>query len=157
MIQNNLFIVALVLASTILNAQAPKPAPSAHKPTTPTTKPAAPSQAPPASDRYVPAIMQQRMTTLTGCLQYSQDYTLTNATVSKQGDVALAAGGAPKSFRLEGISPARLSVLVGKRVEVTGAFQDDARPGGAHPAAGAAKSLPRFEAIAVAESSGSCS
>jgi hypothetical protein len=125
--------------------------------------------------------MQQRMTTLTGCLQHNQDYTLTNAAVSQQGDVAAggtassgtarAASGAkpataknasasetssaappatiPAALKLEGISPARLSILVGKRVQVTGAFQGDVKTG--------AKEMPRFEATAVVEATGNCS
>jgi hypothetical protein len=172
MIKQSLLCVALAAATATLGAQAPKPKTTATKPTAPAAKPAQPQ---PAAGGYVPAIMQQRMTTLTGCLQHAQDYTLTNATVSQQGDVAggataaapaaaAPAAGAPAvaapaasaatAYKLEGISGARLSLLVGKRVQVTGAFQDQGKTG-------TAKTLPRFEATAVQEAtgagSGSCS
>ncbi len=162
MFRNSLFGVALVLATISLAAQTSKPASSTQKPSqatksdtqtqsaAKTAKPAAPSS--PASSRYVPAIMQQRMTTLSGCLrQTKEEYTLTEAKVAQQGDVAQPANAAAAaSYQLEGISPARLSMLVGKRVNVTGAFQAEAKAGAA------AKQAPRFEATAVVEASGSC-
>jgi len=177
------FGIALVLTTASLTAQAPKS--TAPKPASPATKSATPSATKPAASGYVPAIMQQRMTMLTGCLQHDQDYTLTNAAVARQGDVgaggaAASSGGAraasgakpaaatdapaseassaaapaavtaiPPALRLEGISPARLSILVGKRVEVTGAFQGDIKTTG--------KEMPRFEATAVVEATGNCS
>jgi len=170
MIKQSLFSVALVVATATLAAQAPKPKTAATKPTAPAAKPA---QAQPANGGYVPAVMQQRMTTLTGCLQHTEDYTLTNAAVAQQGDAPAGGATAPKAaaqpaaaaapaeaaapaaaYKLEGISPARLSLLVGKRVQVTGAFQDQGK-------GTTGKSLPRFEATAVQEAtgagSGSCS
>jgi hypothetical protein len=162
MIKQSLFSVALAMATATLAAQAPKPKTATTKPTAPAAKPA---QAQPATGGYVPAIMQQRMTTLTGCLQHTQDYTLTNATVAQQGDVARGGGAAPAApaaatpaatapaapaaaaYKLEGISPARLSLLIGKRVQVIGAFQDQGKTT-------TAKSLPRFEATAVQEATG---
>jgi hypothetical protein len=50
---------------------------------------------------------------------------------------------------VEGLARARLSVLVDKRVDVTGAFQGD-------PKQPASKTLPRFEATNITEASGSC-
>ena len=162
MFRNSLFSVALVLATVSLAAQTSKPASSTQKPSqatksdtqtqnsAKTAKPAAPAS--PASSRYVPAVMQQRMTTLNGCLrQTNQEYSLTDAKVSQQGDVAQS-GTAPAatSYKLEGISPARLSMLVGKRVNATGAFQAEAKAGAA------AKQAARFEATAVVEATGSC-
>jgi hypothetical protein len=180
MIKQSLFSVALAVATATLAAQAPKPKTAATKPTAPAAKP---TPAQPTAGGYVPAIMQQRMTTLTGCLQHTQDYTLTNATVAQQGDAPGGAATGPKvaaapaaaarpaaaapapaapaaaapaaaAYKLEGISPARLSLLIGKRVQVTGAFQDQGKTT-------TAKSLPRFEATAVLEAtgtgSGSCS
>jgi len=146
-----LMIVALALATTVsLGAQAPKSAVSARKKTAAAAAAnvAKPSARHEASTRYVPAIMQQKMTTLSGCLQHGQDYTLTNAKISQQGDVAQATDAAPAAagYKLEGISPARLSILVGKHVDVTGAFQEDPK----------AAATPRFEATAVQESAGSC-
>ena len=68
------------------------------------------------------------------------------------------------TYRLDGIGEARLLVLVGKKVEATGAIVDPGKP--AAPAApGTGKSttaatgqpLPRFEATAVREVAATCS
>ena len=162
MFRRSLFSVALVLATVSLAAQTSKPASQSPKPSqaskadsqgakTGQSKPGTQSQQ--AASRYVPAVMQQRMTTLSGCLrQNKQDYTLTDVKVSQQGDAARSeTASAAASYTLEGISAARLSLLVGKRVDVTGAFQEDPK------AAAGSKSAPRFEATAVVEASGSCS
>ena len=126
MFRRSLFFAALVLAAPTLTAQ--------------TTK---------------PAIMQERMTTLTGCLQRQPDWVLTDATFAGQKEAA--------TYRLEGIGEARLLVLVDKKVEATGAIVDAARPPASHapagtPAAGGTgQPLPRFEATAVREVAPACS
>ena len=138
MIRQSLFGVALALAAATLAAQAPKPATAAAKPK------AAPTTATPQSEKaqspYVPAIMQ-KTATVAGCLKHDPDWELTDATVTGQKDKA--------TYKLEGISSARLSLFVGKRIEATGALQDDGKPA-------TGKSLPRFEATAVKEATGSC-
>ena len=138
MIKQSLFGVALALATATLAAQAPKPATAAARP-----KPA-PKTATPPSEKgqkpYVPAIMQKTVT-VAGCLKHDPDWELTDATVTGQKDKA--------TYKLEGISSARLSLFVGKRIEATGALQDDGKPA-------TGKNLPRFEATAVKEATGSC-
>ena len=138
MIRQSLFGVALALAAATLAAQAPKPATAAAKPK------AAPTTAKPQSEEaqspYVPAIMQKTVT-VAGCLKHDPDWELTDATVTGQKDKA--------TYKLEGISSARLSLFVGKRIEATGALQDDGKPA-------TGKNLPRFEATAVKEATGSC-
>ena len=136
MIKQTLFGVALALATVTLAAQAPKPATAAAKPkNAPTT--AAPKSATPSSQKaqnqYLPAIMQKTVT-VAGCLKRDPDWELTDATVAGQKDKA--------TYRLEGISPARLSLFVGKRIEATGALQEAGK-------SATGKSLPRVEATAV--------
>jgi hypothetical protein len=155
MVRPGLFAAAaLVLTAAALAAQTPaskptqKPAPPAS--TTQTTKPPAPQAR--SSTPYVPAVMQQRMATLSGCLQrQKQDWVLSDVKVSQQGDVAQGTQGAgataPATYKLEGLSAARLSVLVGKRVDVTGAFQGETKQA-------ATAALPRFEATNVSETAG---
>ena len=144
MIKPILFSVALALATATVTAQTPKPTTAAPKPATAAAKPAAESQG--GQNRYVPAIMQPKLVTVTGCLKRGTDWELTDATLAGQQTKA--------TYKLEGISGARLSLFVGKRIEATGALQDDGKTTG--------KSLPRFEATAVqeptaAEAAGSCS
>jgi len=138
MIKQSLFGVALALATATLAAQAPKPTTAAAQP-----KPA-PKTATPKSEKsqnpYVPAILQKTIT-VAGCLKHDPDWELTDATVTGQKDKA--------TYKLEGISSARLSLFVGKRIEATGALQDDGKPA-------TGKNLPRFEATAVKEATGSC-
>src|SRR5688572_1833986 len=99
MFRPNLLFAALVLATPTLTAQ--------------TTK---------------PAIMHERMTTLSGCLQRNQDWVLTGATLTGQKEAA--------TYKLEGIGEARLLVLAGKKVEATGAIVDPGKPAGPAPSAG---------------------
>jgi|SRR6476646_19126 hypothetical protein len=136
MIKQSLFGVALALATATLAAQAPKPA---SKPSAPAAKPPA-AQPAPDQNRYVPAIMQQKLITVTGCLKRGTDWELTDATLAGQQTKA--------TYKLQGISGARLSLFEGKRIEATGALQDEAKT--------TTKSLPRFEATAVQEATGSC-
>lgn len=124
---------------------------------------AAPAKTPPAAtphatgDRYVPAIMQERTMTLTGCLQKNQGWVLTGATLAGQKDAA--------SYKLEGVGDARLALFEGKRIEVTGAMpfasasaSSPAKPAVASPGpAAATRNLPVFEATAVKEATGACS
>lgn len=139
MIKQLLISVALVLATAPLGAQASKPKATPSKPATAPAKPAA---APPArsADRYVPAIMQQKLVTVAGCLKHDPDWELTDATLAGQQNKA--------NYKLEGISGARLSLFVGKRIEATGALQEEGKTTG--------KNLPRFEATSVQEATGSC-
>ena len=147
MIKHSLFTVALALATTTLAAQSSKPtAPAtpkigAQKPATAAPKPAAPA-APKVQNRYVPAVMQAKMITIAGCLKHGADWQLTDATIAGQKDKA--------TYKLEGISAARLSLFVGKRIEATGALQDGGAPA-------TEKNPQRFEATAVQEATGSCS
>src|SRR5262245_39603525 len=157
MVRSGLFTAALVLNAATLPSQTPASQPETQKPAPPrastpqTTKPPAPQAR--SSAPYVPAVMQQRMATLSGCLQrQKQDWVLSDVKVSQQGDVAQGTQGAgataPTTYKLEGLSATRLSVLVGKRVDVTGAFQGDAKRAATAPA------LPRFEATNVSETAG---
>jgi hypothetical protein len=139
MVKQGLFSVALALATATLAAQAPKPTPAAPNRATAAAKPADP-QPPRTQNRYVPAIMQGKMVTVSGCLKRGPDWELTDATLAGQQNKT--------TYKLEGISGARLSLFVGKRIEATGAPQDEG------PTTG--KSLPRFEATAVQEATGSC-
>jgi hypothetical protein len=133
-----LFSMALALAAGALAAQ------TAQKP-----KPSPPPAQQGSTVQHAPAIMQPRLARLTACLQEKNGYILTEVKIVEQG--ATTVEPAPV-YRVEGISGARLSVLVGKRVEVQGAFR---------PAPAAAKTKaeeqPRFEAINVTEVSGECS
>ncbi len=149
MIRRGLVTLALVLATAPLAAQTAPPGAKGQKSAVPQQR---------ATTQYVPAVMQQRMATLAGCIQQEReqgDYVLAGAKLSQQGDVAQGTQGAgatvATTYRIEGISGARLSVLVGKHVDVTGAFQGDPKQA---PAKG---NLPRFEATNVVESEGSCS
>jgi hypothetical protein len=112
----------------------------------------------------LPAIMQERTTTISGCLQKNQDWVLTGATLANQKETA--------TYKLEGIGDARLALFENKRVEATGvthpagstaparAASAGAKPAaaaGAKPAtASASKALPIFEATAVKEGTGAC-
>ena len=149
MIKQRLLSVALAVATAAgvapraivtLTAQASKPSTTARKPATPAAKPATP-QSQKAQNRYVPAIMQEKMITLAGCLKLDPDWELTDATVAGEKDKA--------TYKLEGISAARLSLFVGKRIQATGVFQDEGK-------AATGKNLRRFEATAVREATGSC-
>jgi hypothetical protein len=149
MFGRSLCSVALVLAATSLAAQ--------------TATPKA-TQPPPASTGGdLPAIMQERTTTISGCLQKNQDWVLTGATLANQKETA--------TYKLEGIGDARLALFENKRIEATGVTHPAAGPGkaaaastGAKPAApgakpapaSAAKALPIFEATAVKEGTGAC-
>jgi hypothetical protein len=108
--------------------------------------------------------MQERTTTISGCLQKNQDWVLTGATLANQKETA--------TYKLEGIGDARLALFENKRIEATGvthpagtaparaasAGAKPAAPAGAKPtAASAAKALPIFEATAVKEGTGACS
>ena len=137
MIRQSLFGVALALAAATLAAQAPKPATAAAKPK---AAPTATPQSEKAQSPYVPAIMQKTVT-VAGCLKHDSDWELTDATVTGQKDKA--------TYKLEGISSARLSLFVGKRIEATGAIQDDGKPV-------TGKNLKRFEATAVKEATAGC-
>jgi hypothetical protein len=127
MFKRSLVVVTLVLAAQTLAAQAP-----------------------------TPAIMHERMLTLSGCLQRNPDWSLTDATLAGQKETA--------TYKLEGIGEARLLVLVGKKVEATGAIVGPGKPAagpapsGVKPTAGGAgHPLPRFEATAVREVAATCS
>jgi hypothetical protein len=137
--------MALVFAAATLGAQ--------------TAKPGANQTQEPAP--YVPAVMQARMAKLSGCLQQKQDtYILSGVTLAQAGaaagtDVQTRAGVAKadaakpeiaSTYTVEGLSPLRLTLYVGKRVEVTGAFQS----------AAAANGMPRFEATDLTELEGTC-
>jgi hypothetical protein len=109
-----------------------------------------------AAQTTKPAIMHERMITVSGCLQQDPDWVLTGATLAGQKETA--------TYRLDGIGEARLLVLAGKKVEATGAIVDAGKP--AAPAAPAARKsstaatgqpLPRFEATAVREVAATCS
>jgi hypothetical protein len=140
MMKQMLLGVAVGLVTVTVTAQAPKPPTTARKPATTAPKPPA-TQPQKTENRYVPAIMQEKMVTLAGCLKRDSDWELTDATLGDQKDKA--------TYKLEGISAARLSLFVGKRVQATGALQDDGK-------GGSGKNLPRFEATAVQEATGSC-
>jgi hypothetical protein len=139
-------LVLAALATATLGAQTAAPA---------KTQPAATNHG--TGDRYVPAIMQERTMTVTGCLQKNQGWVLTGATLAGQKDTA--------TYKLEGIGDARLSLFDGKRIEVTGAMPfasgsagGAAKTASAPPASAAAsKSLPIFEATAVKAATGACS
>jgi hypothetical protein len=132
------FGVAVALATATLAAQAPNPATTAKKPATAAPKATQPEK---TENRYVPAIMQDKMVTVAGCLKRDPDWQLADATVTGQTEKA--------TYKLEGLSAARLSLFVGKRVEATGAFQDESKTANG-------KTLRRFEATAVQETKGSC-
>jgi hypothetical protein len=141
MTKQSVSVVALALATATLSAQAPKPAAApAAKPANAAPKSEAP-QPQKAQNQYVPAIMQ-KLVTVTGCLKRGSDWELIDATLAGQQEKA--------TYKLEGISGARLSLFVGKRIEATGAPQGEARAAGG-------KSLLRFEATAVQEATGACS
>ena len=141
MIRQSLFGMALALATATLAAQAPKPTTASPKPTTAAPRTATPQ---PQKDQngYVPAI-EQKLVTVSGCLKRNSDWELTDATVGDQKEKG--------TYKLEGIGEARLSLLLGQRIQATGALQ------GGGKAAATGKSLPRFEATAVKEATGTCS
>ena len=143
-------LVLAALATTTLGAQTAAPA---------KTQPAATPHG--TGDRYVPAIMQERTMTVTGCLQKNQGWVLTGATLAGQKDTA--------TYKLEGIGDARLALFEGKRIEVTGAMPFASASAGGPPktaaappatasaSASASKSLTVFEATAVKAATGACS
>jgi hypothetical protein len=139
MIKESLFALALALGTATLSAQTPKPTTSSAKPATPAPKTA--TQQSEKTQRYVPAVTQQKVT-VTGCLKHDSDWKLT--------DASLAGKQEKTTYKLEGIGDARLSLFVGKRIQAAGALQDEDKPA-------AGKSLPRFEATAVQEATGTCS
>ena len=136
---------ALVLVATTLGAQT----------TTPSQSKPAPDAVRAGGD--LPAIMQERTTTISGCLQKNQDWVLTGATLANQKEAA--------TYKLEGIGDARLALFENKRIEATGVTHPaggskpaGASAAGAKPAAASAsKALPVFEATAVKEGTGACS
>jgi hypothetical protein len=140
MMRQTLCSVAVALATATLAAQAQKPATTPRK--QPAAAPKAATQAQKTDTPYVPAIMQEKMVTVAGCLKRDPDWELTDATLGDQKEKA--------TYKLEGISGARLSLFVGKRVQATGALQDGGKPAGG-------KNLLRFEATAVQEATGTCS
>jgi hypothetical protein len=140
MIKQTLFGMALALATASLAAQAPKPTTAPPKPTTAAPKTAT-KEPQEDQNRYVPAI-EQKPVTVSGCLKRDSDWQLTDATIAGQPEKS--------TYKLEGIADARLSLFVGQRIQATGALQ-----GGGKAATG--KSLPRFEATAVKEATGTCS
>jgi len=135
MFTRSLLFLALVLATPTLIAQTTKPAPQPQR----------------AADRYVPAIMHERMQTLSGCLQQNPEWRLTDATLAGQKEAA--------TYKLDGIGEARLLVLAGKQVEATGAIvaASPAPPGGKPAAGSGGPPLPRFEATALREVAATCS
>lgn len=135
--------VALVLTASTLAAQAPaqKPAP---------VKPAAPAETLP----YKPAIMQPRLVTLTGCLQQKGNYILVDAAVAPATEKEKPTPASASSYQIEGLSGARLSLLVGKRVNINGVYQEAPVGKGGTTNANA---LPRFEATNATEVEGACS
>jgi hypothetical protein len=141
MFERSLLSAALILAATSVAAQS-----GAQKPTPGRT------QAPSASVPYQPAIMQPRMVTLVGCLQHKQDYILTEAMVQGQNEKAPAQAAPAAAYKIEGLSSARLVLLVNKRVEVIGAYQEPVKG-----AAAGTTSLARFEAANINELADSCS
>jgi hypothetical protein len=134
MIKQSLFGMALALATASLAAQAPKPTTAPPKPTTAAPKTATP-QPQKDENRYVPAI-EQKLVTVSGCLKRGSDWELTDATIAGQQE--------KKTYKLEGIGDARLSLFVGQRVQATGALQDGGK-------STTGKTLPRFEATAGKE------
>ena|SRR5437868_9622639 len=140
MMKQSLCGVTIALATVTLAAQGQKPATPPGKPATAAPKTATQPQK--TENRYVPAVMQEKMVTVSGCLKRDPDWELTDATLGDQKDKA--------TYKLEGISAARLSLFVGKRIQATGALQDEVKTAGG-------KNLPRFEATAVQETTGSCS
>jgi hypothetical protein len=151
MFGRSLCSAALVLAATTLGAQTatpnkPQPAPDAVR-----------------AGGDLPAIMQERTTTISGCLQKNQDWVLTGATLANQKETA--------TYKLEGIGDARLALFENKRIEATGVTHPAAgakpagaasagakpAPAGARPTAASSKALPVFEATAVKEGTGGCS
>jgi hypothetical protein len=87
MFRRSLLLGALVLTAPTLTAQAPKP-----------------------------AVMHERMVTVSGCLQRNGEWLLSGATLAGQKESA--------TYKLEGIGEARLLVLAGKKVDATGAIVD---------------------------------
>jgi hypothetical protein len=150
--------MVIVLAATSLAGQlaAQKPAPAKAPPATQKPSPAKTPPAPPQTPagQYVPAILQPRVVTLTGCLQHKTDYLLTEAMIAAASEKEKPQPAPSATYRLEGLSGARLSLLVGKRVEVTGTYQAAAPAAkGAKPDAGGPA---RFEATNANAVEGSC-
>jgi hypothetical protein len=133
--------VALALAATTASAQTAKAPATTKKPATATPAASAGSAAPRqnSDSAYVPAVMHEKMVTVSGCLKNTPSWELTDATVADQKDKA--------TYRLEGISAARLSLFIGKRVQATGALQNQGTSANG-------KTPPRFEATAVQEVTG---
>jgi hypothetical protein len=109
------------------------------------------SQKPQIPEKFTPAIMQPRFVVLGGCLQHKNDFILTDAVVAGQGENAKPQPAPATTYKVEGLSSARLSLFVGKRVEVSGVYQPPA------PAAkGGAEGVARFEATNVNPAEGTC-
>jgi hypothetical protein len=140
MIKQSLISMALALAAATAAAQAPKPTTASPAPTTAAPKTSTP-QPQKGENLYTPAIVQKQVT-VSGCLKHGSDWELTDATLAGQEQKS--------TYKLEGIGEARLSLFVGKRIQATGALQDEGKPV-------TGKRLPRFEATAVKEDTGTCS
>ncbi len=137
--------VALVLAATSVGAQTATQKSARDK----AAGSAAPSQK--STIQYNPAIMQPRFVTLGGCVQHKDDYILTDATIAGQGEKGQPQPAPATTYKLEGLSGARLTLFVGKRVEVTGVYQAGTATAGA-----AGEPLARFEATNVNGVEGTC-
>ena len=85
--------------------------------------------------------MQEKMVTVSGCLKGWPDWELTDATLAGQKDKT--------TYKLEGISGARLSLFVGKRVEATGAVKDEGKPASGKSFPGSKRRLFRKPPAAV--------
>jgi hypothetical protein len=144
MFDRTLTAVALVLCAVSVAAQAPAEKPAPVKP--------APS---PQTLPYSPAILQPRQVTLTGCLQQKGTYILVDAAVAPATAKEKPTPAPASSYQIEGLSGARLSMLVGKRVTINGAYQEASRGKAGTPGSTA---LPRFEATNAneAEGAGAC-
>src|SRR6266513_1364344 len=113
MIKQSLVGMALALATITLATQAPKPTTVTAKGTRAAPKTATP-QPQKAQNRYVPAIMQQKLIKVAGCLKHDSDWELTDATLAGQQEKA--------TYKLEGIGEARLPRFEATAVqEATGA------------------------------------
>lgn len=164
MIRTYLFSGALALACAGAAASAQQISPAQPTSPRPATQPPTPT-----------TIHQQSSTVVTGCLYRERQVRsgMPNATEGARERYILVAatgtGGAQKvtRYEVEDIPEARLSALVGKRVEVTGELDpDDGGPGGAVGTAGAATGdrraarddddLPELEAASIREVAGTC-
>jgi hypothetical protein len=145
--RNVLPAIFVFLATASLVAQtAPGSQPRKAAPARTAVKAAAPANPAKAAGGALPAVAQEHLITIRGCLQHDHDYMLTNVSASDEDKSASAS--LASSYRLEGLSDARLSLLVGQRVDVTGAPRaTDSASVTAKTPAGA----PWFEATAAHE------